>query len=131
VRLSSRAAGALGAVLMGLAIAVGAFGAHTLEGRVPEARIGTLETAVRYQAYAGLGLVAMSLVGRLARGRAATAAAQSAALLALGVLLFSGALYLLVAGGPGFLGMVAPVGGFAMILAWLWLAIAIWREPLT
>ena len=131
MRLGVRAAGALGALLVALAIAVGAFGAHTLEDRLPAARLGTLEKAVRYQAYAGLGLVAMSLVARLAREHAARAAGQAAALLALGVLLFCGALYLLVAGGPSFLGLVAPVGGAAMILAWLRLALALWREPLT
>ncbi len=149
MRLSSRAAGALGALLVALAVAVGAFGAHTLEGRLPATRLGTLETSVRYQTYGGLGLLAMALVARAARRRAgaeavgdaaagapaaartAASAEGAAALLALGVLLFCGALYLLAAGGPSLLGLVAPFGGAAMIAAWLWLALALWREPVT
>jgi len=131
MRLGVRTAGALGALLVAVAIAVGAFGTHTLAARLPAARLGTLETAVRYQTYGGLGLVAMALTARLARGGAARAAEQAAALLALGLLLFCGALYLLVAGGPRLLGMVAPLGGASMILAWLRLAVGLWREELT
>ncbi|HEX7040529.1 MAG TPA: DUF423 domain-containing protein [Trueperaceae bacterium] len=141
MRLGPRAAGSLGALLVALAVAVGAFGAHTLEGRLPADRLSTLETSVRYQTYGGLGLLAMALAARVARGGTATAAGgavgasagaeRSAALLALGVLLFCGALYLLAAGGPRLLGLVAPLGGAAMIASWLWLALSLWREPVT
>ncbi len=130
MRLEARATAALGALLLALAVAVGAFGAHTLAGRLPEARLGTLDTAVRYQFYGGLGLIVMSLLARTGGPGAAAAAARAAALLALGVSLFCGALYLLVAGGPPVLGMVAPLGGAAMVLAWLYLALALWRAPL-
>jgi len=131
VRLGVRGAGALGALLLALAVAVGAFGTHTLSARLPEARLGTLETAVRYQFYGGLGLLVMAATGRTARREAEGGVAQAAGLLALGVLVFCGALYLLVAGGPRLLGLVAPVGGTAMVLAWLRLAVALWREPVT
>lgn len=129
--MSPRFSGALGALLVAVAIGAGAFGAHTLEGRIPAARLETLGTAVSYQVYAGIGLVVMSLIGSAAFPALATAAKRAAALLASGAVLFCGALYALVAGGPGIFGLVAPFGGAAMIAAWAYLAFAFLRERVT
>jgi len=120
-------AGVWGAVIIGLAVAIGALGTHYLSGRIPMAREGTFDTAVRYQFVSGFGLV---LLAALSRGRAPRLlpAFQRAALsLASGALLFCGSLYLLVAGGPSVLGAVAPLGGAAMILGWALLALALRR----
>ncbi|NLG08947.1 MAG: DUF423 domain-containing protein [Deinococcales bacterium] len=117
--LSARATAAWGALLVGLGVALGAFGAHTLQDLVTPARLNTFETAVRYQVYQGLGLMLLSLFARQGRG-----APRAALAVLLGCLVFCGSLYLLVAGGPAFLGAIAPVGGAAMIGGWL---VAAWR----
>lgn len=121
-------AGVWGAVLVGLAVAIGALATHYLTGRIPEAREATLDTAVRYQFVSGLGLL---LLAALSRGRPASQRAtfgRAALSLTAGALLFCGSLYLLVAGGPGLLGAVAPLGGFGMILGWGLLALALARR---
>lgn len=121
--------GAVGSFVLALAIAVGAFGAHTLDGRLTPERMGTLDTAVTYQFYGGLGLLALAVLGAAGPRYATPAARRAATLLSAGLLLFCGALYGLVAGGPSLLGLAAPFGGVAMIGAWAYLGIALWRGP--
>jgi uncharacterized membrane protein YgdD (TMEM256/DUF423 family) len=108
-----------GALLMLLGVALGAFGAHGLEGRLTPQRLASFQTGVLYQQLHALGLL---LVGVLAGRRSSTALHWSARLMTLGVLLFCGAIYLLAAGAPRWLGVVAPLGGLAMMAAWLALA---------
>ncbi len=113
LRGAARTAAVWGAALVGLGVALGAFGAHTLSGLVTEARLQTFETAVRYQVYQGLGLLALAAIAPTGR-----LAARSGPLLITGTLVFSGALYALVAGAPSWLGVVAPVGGVLLIAGW-------------
>lgn len=115
---SSTAAG-WGALLVALGVALGAFGAHSLQELVTPQRLDTFQTGVRYQIYSGLGLLLLGLFGRVGPG-----APRAALLVLLGTLIFSGSLYLLVAGAPGWFGLVAPVGGALMICGWL---VAAWR----
>jgi len=128
-----RAAAVWGSLLLAAAIGIGAFGAHTLEGRVTPARLETLETAVRYQAYGSLGLLAIAALG-LGFGAAGHHAARTrllrvgAGLLLCGVLVFSLTLFGLVAGGPGVLGAITPLGGALMIAAWVVVAVAFARQ---
>ena len=86
-----------------------------------EARLATFETAVRYQFFHGLGLLALGAL-RLNAGVA------SRVMLA-GVSIFTGALYIIVAGGPSWFGMVAPIGGALMVLSWVLTAVAIRKAP--
>lgn len=115
---------AAGAVLAGLAVAAGAFGAHALETVVTPERLGTFETAARYQMYGGLGLLALAA---LAGGHPGVL--RAAPPLLAGALVFSLSLYTLVLTGAGWLGAVAPVGGALTILGWLWAALALLRRP--
>lgn len=109
--------------MVGLGVAIGALGAHYLAGRIPEAREATLDTAVLYQFVSGLGLLLLAALSRSAQAsRWFRWAARS---LAAGAVLFCGSLYLLVAGGPGIMGAVAPLGGLAMIAGWALLALAL------
>ena len=123
--------GAVGSFVLALAIAVGAFGAHTLAGRLTAERMGTLDTAVSYQFYGGLGLLALAVIGAAGPRHATLAARRATTLLCAGLLLFCGALYGLAAGGPRLLGLVAPFGGVAMIAAWAYLGLVLWRGPVT
>jgi uncharacterized membrane protein YgdD (TMEM256/DUF423 family) len=106
---------AIGAIVAAAAVALGAFGAHALRGRVEAGLLGTFETGVRYQMYHGLGLMVIGLAmaawpeRRLGPG---------AALLFFGTIVFSGSLYLLVITDARWLGAVTPVGGAALIGGW-------------
>ena len=108
--------GVLAALLGALAVALGAFGAHALRGRLEPGDLATFDTAARYQLVHALA--AAFAAGR-AGHRGATAAA--AAFLA-GAVLFSGSLYALALGAPRILGAVTPFGGLALILGWLMVA---------
>lgn len=111
----SRAALVAGALLAGSGVALGAFGAHGLQGVLGPNELGWWHTAVQYQMWHGLGLI---LISALPVGRVRAIAA----LLGGGVLLFSGSLYAMALTGLSWLGAVTPLGGIAMIAGWLMLA---------
>lgn len=104
----------VGAVLGFLGVAAGAFGAHALRGSLPAERLEIFETAVRYQLVHALALV---MAGILEAGRAGWA-------FFLGVVVFSGSLYLLVLTDRRWLGAVTPIGGLLFLAGWVLLALA-------
>lgn len=101
-------AGLLGA----LAVALGAFGAHGLEGRVSADALETWRTAATYHLVHSVALAAM----------AGERSGLAARLLTIGVVIFSGSLYALVLSGQTWLGAVTPLGGLALIAGWSALA---------
>jgi uncharacterized membrane protein YgdD (TMEM256/DUF423 family) len=105
-----RVAGAL----MFIAVALGAFGAHGLRGRVAPEMIEVWRTAVLYQLVHGLALVGVALAGipRIAWAKVV------AGLFIAGIVIFSGSLYLLVVTGQRWLGAVTPLGGVAFLGGW-------------
>jgi uncharacterized membrane protein YgdD (TMEM256/DUF423 family) len=111
------------ALLLAAAVMLGAFGAHGLRGRLDAYATGIYEKAVFYHFVHALGLLAVSLMPRLGVLEPA-AAGWVGGLLAAGILLFSGSLYLLAVTGVRMLGAITPVGGVAFVAAWLLLA---WR----
>jgi uncharacterized membrane protein YgdD (TMEM256/DUF423 family) len=114
---------ALGAVLGALAVAIGAFGAHGLQGRVTPELLAVFEVGVRYQMFHALALILLGLfAGREASSALPTSVAPAAALFLAGVVVFSGSLYLLVLTGARWLGAVTPLGGVAFILGWVMFA---------
>ena len=116
---------AAGALFALLAVAAGAFAAHGLRARLSPDALAIFETAARYQMYHALALVACGLAGpRLRPGPAAWAGA----LFTIGIVLFSGSLYLLSLTGLRTLGIVTPFGGLAWLVAWALLAIAAFRD---
>lgn len=115
-----RFAAASGALLLGLAVALGAFGAHSLKPLLTEARLGTFETAVRYQFFHGLGLLLIAALRVNSRAVAIS--------MLIGIGIFAGSLYGLVAGGPSWFGAIAPIGGAFMILSWGLLFVHILRS---
>jgi uncharacterized membrane protein YgdD (TMEM256/DUF423 family) len=114
---------ALGAALGGIAVAVGAFGAHGLQGRVTPEMLTVFEVGVRYQMYHALALVLLGLFA----GRGPSPApievppgvAPAVWLFLAGIVLFSGSLYALVLTGMRWLGAVTPFGGLAFLAAWV------------
>ena len=128
---SSRALAAAG-VLLALATACGAFGAHALKGQLPAEWLQVWETAVRYHFFQALGLIGVGLTLRAFEGgagvsRAAAALRAAGALIVSGIILFSGSLYALALGAPRALGVLTPLGGLAWIAAWLLFAWGVWR----
>ena len=114
-----------GAVLGGIAVAAGALGAHSLEGRLDAAKLRSFETAARYQMFHALAIV---LCGLLASIRPSTLVYAAAAAFLIGTLAFSGGLYAWIFTGQRALVHVVPVGGLVWIVAWLLLALAAWRS---
>ena len=104
----------------GLAVALGAFGAHAMSGRYSESLLGPFEKAVGDQFYHALALVAVVVV--LGRWPQATAAVAAGWLFVAGIVIFSGSLYILVFSGLSWLGAITPIGGVAFITGWLLLA---------
>jgi uncharacterized membrane protein YgdD (TMEM256/DUF423 family) len=122
--VTSARALAAGGVLLALATACGAFGAHALRAQLTPERMHLWETAVRYQFLQALGLVSVGLAMRGADGRFLH---LSALLLLIGAVLFSGSLYLLALGGPRTVGVLTPLGGLACVGGWLLFAWTVWR----
>lgn len=116
----------VGALLGGLAVALGAFGAHALRGIIADNLLETYETGVKYHFYHALALLVVALlVGRWPQSNLPTIAGW---LFVAGIVLFSGSLYLLAYTGIRWLGAITPLGGVAFIAGWLCLALAAWRS---
>jgi uncharacterized membrane protein YgdD (TMEM256/DUF423 family) len=111
----------IAAIVVLTGIVVGALGSHALRGVLDASQLHSLETAVQYQLVNGLGLF---LIGLLSRSQADAWLARIAAVLLAGVLCFSGGIYIMLAGAPSVLGLITPLGGVLMMLAWVLLA---WR----
>ncbi len=132
-------------------VAFGALGAHSIAAHLSEAAMGTWQTAVLYQLVHALALVSIGLFLAFSRrqrkraytsrdvaadpdghkrARAKAMANQARALkiaglaMVLGIILFSGSLYLLALGGPTSLGPVTPVGGLSFLIGWLAIVVA-------
>jgi uncharacterized membrane protein YgdD (TMEM256/DUF423 family) len=116
---------ALAGALIALATALGAFGAHALKAHLPPEKLQVYETAVRYHFFHSLGLLAIGVLLRSADGELLR---WSATLVLVGIILFSGSLYLLTFGAPKFLGIVTPLGGLALIAGWTLFAVTFFRQ---
>ncbi|MBY0481937.1 MAG: DUF423 domain-containing protein [Chitinophagaceae bacterium] len=107
-------------------VALGAFGAHALKKLVPEQMLMVYDTAVRYQFY---HLLALALVGILYKSFTNSYVKNAGVFFLLGILFFSGSLYLLtykaVIGSDGFgwVGPITPIGGLFFIIGWILLGI--------
>lgn len=105
------------------AVALGAFAAHGLKGQLSAELLTVFQTGVHYQMVHALAVLAVVLLGLHAPGRALLAAGG---LFVLGILLFSGSLYLLALTGTRALGAITPFGGVSFLGGWLSLGIAGW-----
>lgn len=110
----------LAALFMMLGVVFGAFGAHALKGRLSPESLDIYKTAVFYQFMHAIGIfvVSFTVAGTSGSSRALTLAGAS---FTIGILVFSGSLYMLALTGIRWLGMFTPVGGLAFILGWAFL----------
>ena len=111
----------IGALLGGVGVGLGAFGAHGLKGRLSQEMLAVFETGVRYQMYHALALLVLGAMMTRLEGRAVVVAGWS---FTAGILIFSGSLYALALSGVTMLGAITPIGGVAFLAGWLALAIA-------
>ena len=112
----------LGSLAMALGVALGAFGAHGLKATLAPDLLAIYETGVRYHLVHGLGV----FVAAWLAGEDQTRAARLAGVLfIIGILVFSGSLYLLALTGVRALGAITPIGGVAWIAAWTILALRV------
>jgi uncharacterized membrane protein YgdD (TMEM256/DUF423 family) len=116
---------AAGSGLALLGVAAGAFGAHALEPALTPRQADLYHTAARYHLLHALAVV---MAGLAAAGPASAGMAAAAGWVLLGgTAVFSGTVYALALGGPGWLGAVTPIGGTALLVGWGLLAVAGWR----
>lgn len=111
----------VGAILLALGVAFGAFGAHALKGKLDTYAVSVYEKAVLYHLVHAVGIIsvcALSASGLVS----APAVARICCILTFGVLIFSGSLYVLSVSGIRWLGAITPIGGTAFIAAWILLA---------
>jgi uncharacterized membrane protein YgdD (TMEM256/DUF423 family) len=104
-----------GAMTMGLAVALGAFGAHAIANSVSPERLDVWKTAVLYQAVHGLAIILAGICGSIYKSPKFNTAGS---LFLAGTTVFSGSLYALVLLDKGILGAVTPLGGLMLITGW-------------
>lgn len=113
-----------GAINGFLSVALGAFGAHLLEGRVADKYLATWETAVQYQMFHALALVAIGILMSSKLLGTVSQLNTAGYLILAGIVIFSGSLYVLSLTGIGILGAITPIGGVAFLIGWVMLIVA-------
>ncbi|MEE5083410.1 DUF423 domain-containing protein [Pseudomonas alliivorans] len=105
-------------------VALGAFAAHGLKGRLTAEYLTIFQTGVLYQLVHALALLGVAVLAAQLPGRLVTWAGVS---FAIGILLFSGSLYALTLTGISKLGIITPFGGLAFLFGWATFGLAAWR----
>ncbi|MFJ7752749.1 DUF423 domain-containing protein [Peribacillus muralis] len=114
----------LGAINGFIAVALGAFGAHGLEGKIPDKYLETWQTAVQYQMFHAVGLL---VIGLLAGKISSPLINWSGWLMLIGIILFSGSLFVLSVTQIKMLGAITPLGGVSFLAAWVLMIIAAYK----
>jgi len=116
----------LGAIASFLAVALGAFGAHGLEGKIPDRYLDIWKTAVHYQMFHAVGLFVIALL--LAKWPNASTLVTAGWMMVAGIILFSGSLYVLSVTQIKPLGAITPFGGVAFLIAWALVAYVAFKQ---
>ncbi len=111
---------AFGAINAFLAVGAGAFGAHGLKNILTPEYLAVFKTAADYQLTHGVGLI---LIGILSKDFASQYINTSAIFMSIGIILFCGSLYALTLSGTKWLGIITPIGGLCLLIAWLTLGL--------
>ena len=115
----------LGAVLAGLSVMLGAFGAHSLKAQLTAKKLATFHTATDYLGYHALALIAIGILICILNEKIGPKLQRSSYWISAGILLFSGSLYGLVFDGPRVLGPITPLGGLCFMIGWLTMALTL------
>lgn len=114
----------IGALSGFFGVALGAFGAHGLKEILSQKSMAIYQTAVQYQMYHALALLALGVWGSLNPG---VDVHWTGLAFTFGILIFSGSLYALAVTDLKFLGAITPIGGVAFLAGWITFAIAVWK----
>ena len=114
-----------GSINMFLAVALGAFGAHSLKASLPLDLMAVYYTGNQYHFYHALGLFAVAVAA--AWFQPSRLFGLSGVFILVGLILFSGSLYMLSLTGQRWVGMITPFGGTAFMIGWLLLAAGVWK----
>ncbi len=113
----------LGSINAGLAVIIGAFGAHLLKDQLSDQLMTIFHTGNQYHFFHALGLFAVAFVAsHLSNSKLVK---WSGLLMFIGIIIFSGSLYMLSITGIRWLGAITPIGGIAFIGAWLLLLLSV------
>ena len=118
----------LGGIFGGLGVMLGAFGAHSLKGRLVEQSLQTFQTGVLYQFIHSLALILVGLLSMHFVDEHQKQVERAGFFFVAGIVLFSGSLYSLALGGPKFLGPITPLGGLCFIIGWFMLTFSLPRK---
>jgi len=110
---------------MALSVLLGAFGAHALKTRLTPEMIQVYKIGVEYQFYHALGLLFAGIIGFHIPSKWIS---RAAIFLGIGIILFSGSLYLVALSGIKAIGAITPIGGLSFVAGWISLAIAVWKR---
>lgn len=113
-----------GAIFMALAVSLGAFGAHALKKVLSPEMLIIYHTGVEYQFYHALGLLMIGVIGFQVKSKLI---GWAGILLTIGIILFSGSLYVLALSGIKGLGAITPLGGVSFIAGWICLAVGLMK----
>lgn len=116
----------LGSINMALSIALGAFGAHGLKGKVADKMIANWNTGAHYHMIHALGLLIVGIL--ISKATNAGMFTTSGWLMLAGIILFSGSLYVMALTGITKLGAITPLGGLSFIIGWVLFAIAAYKQ---
>jgi uncharacterized membrane protein YgdD (TMEM256/DUF423 family) len=117
---------AIGSIFGGLAVLLGAFGAHSLKAVLSEKSLATFITATQYMMYHALALLTIGVLSLQEEHK--NKVKTPAKFFLAGILLFSGSLYILAFGGPKFFGPITPLGGLCFMIGWFSLATAFFKK---
>ena len=111
----------VGSILAFLAVAAGAFGAHGLKNILSSQMLEVYHTAVDYHMWHAIGLL---IIGLIQQHKPSSLLSKSAYFMLAGITLFSGSLYAMSLSGYKILGIITPIGGICLLIAWALLAMA-------
>ena len=117
---------AIGAILSAIGILFGAFGSHSLKSKLNPEQLMVFDIATRYFIYHSIGIFS---IGILAFSVPESVVKIPVIIMFIGILLFSGSLYLISLKGFTKLGIITPIGGTAFIVSWVLLALNIYKLP--
>jgi uncharacterized membrane protein YgdD (TMEM256/DUF423 family) len=107
-----------GAIFSGLSVTLGAMGAHSLKNILTEKNLSAFQTATDYMGYHGLALILVGIVSLQLNDSGSKALKKVGIFFTLGILMFSGSIYILISDGPRIFGPITPLGGLCFMLGW-------------